>query len=594
MINSIVEYHMYSANTYSADKMLILNNDNNYDVFVKNSFNYDIEYNFGHYFVYNSDQKYALELYADKLYKDSEKMIVIFNKYTSLQSLTEELEQDYSTDGYNPEVSDKVWDENDWFYDDPMYFPLRDEDKIPIGMHGENMWYYKKPDSEPIEEDEEENKETVGVGFYYESSTYIGDVELEEGQRYYMSLDLQANFSSVIQVSCEADNSCVNSGSRLYTTSKDESIHVNQVFTANGIKHPTLRILLYNYDIKPINIGDYIIISNVRFTKSHSDNFIPQDIPSYDMMRELYVTNTAIYEYLAKLMNEESDYKMYNIYKHLYDALMTAKYNKEAFKIGENKYAKSYTEFLESRDAVLYEKLEYFKTLDNDTMHKEISNNIIEVTYALDGIIDTYSYGYIYSKFPAVSVNYIQQYISKIINFFKSWKVHLLGINTLYKFDDPIHNTIKILEDQDFKIKLNPTECVYVYDSVKINPVDGYSASGKSYKYLFGDEWTNITHRFSDCCRPRDRVKIIANYGNRVAYTKVYDEQHIIFNSEDHIPEDRNNELIITSNSAGFESHDNDLYINTDEDENTMFDRQRISEIGIITKDVTEVNKNNE
>ena len=100
----------------------------------------------------------------------------------------------------------------------------------------------------------------------------------------------------------------------------------------------------------------------------------------------------------------------------------------------------------------------YFKSLDPDAMHKQVADNIVEVTYAIDDCVDTYSYGYLYSYFPAVSASYIQQYIIKIINFFKSWKVHLLGINTVYKFDDKLENTVRALECRMYRNR---------YDNIK-------------------------------------------------------------------------------------------------------------------------------
>ena len=66
-------------------------------------------------------------------------------------------------------------------------------------------------------------------------------------------------------------------------------------------------------------------------------------------------------------------------------------------------------------------------------MQKEISNVIIEATYALDNALSGDNYKHIYSYFPGVSTNFVQQYIFKIIDWFKSWKVQLLGINTVYR-----------------------------------------------------------------------------------------------------------------------------------------------------------------
>jgi hypothetical protein len=291
-------------------------------------------------------------------------------------------------------------------------------------------------------------------------------------------------------------------------------------------------------------------------------------------------------------MVNTSDKRTYAIYKKLYDSLMIAEYNKEAFKIGEGKYAKTYTDFLQTRDEVLYEKLVYLKGLDVDTMHKEVADQIIEVTYAIDDCVDTYSYGYLYSYFPAVSANYIQRYISLIINFFKSWKVHLFGINTVYKFDDKWENTIQILETEQRKNKYgNVKDGVHIYGGVKVNPIDGTNASGYKYTDLF-DDLVQYSNYINDSYRPRDRVRIIDHFGN---ITKIVDNDlHIIFNNPDNeAHKDSSGNLIISSTNDGFKKSDNILIISTDESSQEIFSAQSIDEINKNSYDNIERSEDN-
>jgi hypothetical protein len=567
VINSLARYVKYD-NSNNAKYVLILQDNYDYIKYINDGKKYiPVEDNYRRY-VYNSDTEYITVIMKNAIYDNTKSIIVVLNK--SLKDY-EEIENEK----YNPEKTDGVWDENDWFYRD--------------GYYGEHDWYYKKP-GEEIEDDEDESKAPVGSGFYFESKSYIGDIELEAGNKYYMAFDIETNFTGNIQIICDSDKSVENSQSRVYSVTQGEKQHIDQIFIANEITKPGLKFLIYNYNENPIDIGDFIIISNIRFIKAHSDNFIAQDIPSYDLLQELYRTNEAIYKYLTALMVETDNIHTYEIYKKIYDSLMISKYNKEAFKIGENTYAKTYTDFLETRDAVLYQKLSYFKSLDIDAMRKQIADDIVEVAYAIDDCIDTYSYGYLYSYFPAISASYIQQYIVKIINFFKSWKVHLLGINTVYKFDDPFENTVRALECHKYRNRIdNIKNNVYIYGSAKINPIDDVNPSGKKYTDIIPD-LVQYSHTFYDSCTIRDRVRIISTTANKLDHFYDSDgELNLILNEETVEVNTEDGILKITSDNSSFKVINNNmLEMTTDENEQDVFGIQRIGEINSDSIDIIE------
>ena len=550
-----IEYDIIMNDKYDYDRYAL--SDNRYVYAPDSTVRYTID----------SDTNYVIALSTTAKYEDTKSMIVTLNqKVNAGYKFTED------QDKYNPEKTDKIWDENDWFYNDPSYQDTN------IGMNGENTWYYKKPEPNPVSEDEEEPN-TVGSGYYLSAETYIGDTKLEKGIKYYMAMDIETNFSGQLQISCDADDSCIDTTCRIYDVKEGVKFHVDQVFTANGNESPRVKFLVYNFKDYPIDIGDYIIISNMRFMKSFNKDYIPQDIPSYDKLQEIYKTNEAIYKYLITMMQNCSDYDTYQIYKKLYDSLMVSEYNKEAFKLEDGTYAKTYTDFLQTRDSVLYERLMYFLSLDEDSMHKEIADNIIEITYAIDDCVDTYSYGYLYSYFPAVSANYIQQYISKIINFFKSWKTHLLGINTIYKFDDPIENAVKILEDQQYRNKDFHPDHVYISHSAFVNPMDATDCAGHKYSDKYPD-LVQISHRYDDKVNIDDRVRIIVRDANMIKYTDNYENIHLILNNDEiEASVDENGNLIVNDESGLSISIPNDLVLTTDENDNDVFGSQDIEDL---------------
>jgi hypothetical protein len=577
VVKNFASYLMYSS-TKGATKVLILRGDNDYDVLELRGYEYIITEDPVKRFVYNSDPEYVTALLNNATYAETQMMVVVFNRAITSSDANEL----YEIGKYNPEVTDNVWDENDWFY-----YPPGDVDEEYSAMSGENTWYYHKPGSVSAETEEKES-DPVGSGFYMESSAYIGDVALEKGNKYYMSFYVETNFTGKIQIYNTADDSVSSINDRIYEVSRGEKFYVSHVFVANEIEHPEIRFIIYDFDNFPISVGDMVIVSNIKFVKAYSDNFIAQDITSYDTLMRLYNTNEAIYKYLCELMANESDYRKYQIYKKLYDSLMTSKYNKEAFKIGEDTYAKTYTEFLENRDAVLYARLSRFKTLDPDAMHSEIANEIIEVTYALDTYIDTYSYGFLYSYFPAVSANYIQQYITKLINWFKSWKVHLLGINTVYKLGDGFENTVRALETKDPKIRIDFLKGnAYIHDTVKVNPLDGTNVSGTKYTDLY--DLCDPVMEANEHLAPRDRIRIISRSGSRIEYTDNNTMLHLIFDDDGIIVNTDDNILTISSSNAGFRyENGNDMIITTDEDDQSVYPAQVIDEINHLTGDYIE------
>lgn len=563
-------------NQYNAKYLLMLQDNNDYYKYILNNKNeYVYHEDSVRRYVYNSDEEYVTVLVSNTNYDKTKSIIIVFNKYL------DSYDTEKPSDKYNPEETDGIWDENDWYYQD--------------GYSGEHLWYYKKPGQDPSGE-KDELKDPVGSGFYFEASAYLGEVELEKGNKYYLAFDIETNFTGNIQIACDADDSVVDSQSNIYSVTTGESQHISQIFTANDNKRPGLRFLIYDYEENPINIGDFVTVSNIRFVKAYSDNYIAQDIPSYDKLQELYRTNEAIYNYLVNLMVNTDSIHMYNIYKKLYDSLMISKYNKEAFKIGENKYAKTYTDFLETRDAVLYERLCYFKSLDPDAMHKQVADNIVEVTYAIDDCVDTYSYGYLYSYFPAVSASYIQQYIIKIINFFKSWKVHLLGINTVYKFDDKLENTVRALECRMYRNRYdNIKSNVFIYGSVKINPMDDVNVSGEKYTDLYPD-LVQFSHQYFDNVIIKDRIRIMATTADK--FEHFYDSDgnlRLILNDETTKASTENDRLKITSSNAGFRVIDkNEVIMSTNTTGQEVYPIQKIDDINTDSVDIIDYKEDSE
>ena len=586
---SFIEY----AEPRDTEFILVLQEDYDYYRYKLdfNKVNYLLTENPSIRYVYDSDTSYIIGLYKDITYSKSHEVIVVLNKEMgSDDNIAED-----ST--YNPSLHDNTWDENDWFYKDPS-----SKEDTKIGMNGENIWYYKKPGQDPIESEDDGDMDYIGSGFYFDSTSYMGNIELEKDAQYYIAFDFEANFNGEVQIYCQSDSSVNDTITRLYNIRTGELIHISQVFKANDISKPAFRFIKYGFDTNPIHIGDYGVISNFKIVKSYSDDFIANDIPSFEELDRLYKTNTGIYKWLIYMMQNASDKKIYDIYKKLYDSLMISKYNKEAFKIGDNEYAKTYTEFLQHRDEILYNLLEHYKALDPENMQKEISNVIIEATYALDNALSGDNYKHIYSYFPGVSTNFVQQYIFKIIDWFKSWKVQLLGINTVYRLGGSYGNIgakedsvgdnsdywVKILHDDEYRMQIDENQKEgFVYGCVKINPLDSISPSGIPYPELF-EHMADPTNIVRDKCHIKDRVRVIARTADCIEFRDNQTSMHIILNDDSTKVEvsDTNILTIKTINGDTFETvNDNQLMMHTLATNDDMFASQILEEINLLSGD---------
>lgn len=587
----------YNYGTYESTRdiryVLIRQPNNDYYKYELNVTTYELVESNAKRYVYNSDTDYILIINKEAIYNDTKSLLVVFNKDMNVDTLDEIIADE---DKYNPSLHDNVWDENDWYYESASSDPNN-----KLNKNTENIWYYiPEGESREITNEAAKLRDIIGSGYYLSSDQYIGNVELVEGEEYYIAFDIETNFDGSMNAFCAGDSNVSNSSDRVYYFSKGEKQHISQVFTANGNKTPDFRIIKYGFISNPIIVGDYIVISNMRVLKSYSDDFISNDIPSYNDLDKIYKTNTAIYKYLVSQMLNTDDYETYNIYKKLYDSLMIAKYNKEAFKLSDGTYALTFTDFLQTRDEILYDKLEHFKEMEPEAMQNAIADEIIEITYAMNDAIGQYGYDHLYSYFPGVSVNFIQDYIYKIINWFKSWKVQLLSINTVYRlggvtsgdpnvqgsaFDNSDY-LLKILHDEEYRIKLRENyKEGFVYGEAKVNPFDDVSPDGTPYseKYEF-----DPSHEFRNKVRIRDRVRIIARTSNSLDYTDNQTNLHLRL-SDDTTKvkvEDLNKLKITTINGDAFSYVDqNNMWMTTDETQEDMFASQIIDEINLLSGD---------
>ncbi len=189
---------------------------------------------------------------------------------------------------------------------------------------------------------------------------------------------------------------------------------------------------------------------------------------SYNQLMNIFTNNKNIHDHIVKQMFTADNYDIYKVYSDLYDSLMITELSHEFFRLKDGRIAKSYTEFLKERDVILYNSLIQIRQSDSVEVKQDTITTIIDATvYELEEFINTKEYKYIFSHLPAVSAEAIKKYIYTVVNFYKSYKIDILSINTVYVFDDKLENKIKCIDNMLINRYYDRVDNVDVLDTIR-------------------------------------------------------------------------------------------------------------------------------
>jgi len=187
------------------------------------------------------------------------------------------------------------------------------------------------------------------------------------------------------------------------------------------------------------------------------ENFIPPvTITSIDELNEIYNNNKAIYDHLRDLMSYgynkvspddpntafDKDYYEYEVVKFVFSYLFTKTFDYERFTYNGHKMNK-YEEILLHRDYVLYTFFNRINTEPNiETRRDNIRNVISDIVTTLEYYLSADGLDYIFSFTATNGVQDVINYITLMINFFKSYKVSFLDPmpNVIVNNRDPLNN----------------------------------------------------------------------------------------------------------------------------------------------------------
>lgn len=212
-----------------------------------------------------------------------------------------------------------------------------------------------------------------------------------------------------------------------------------------------LKILGFNFDADMAELSDYVSNSLTTLEELGVSDFIKPEkgIFTFNQLMYIYTQNKSIYDYVVHEMITANNYRIYSIYKKIYESLMLTDINQKYFTLEDGTLAHSYAEFLKYKNPALYAVYEkHINTTDDiETRNKNISTCVYNVATVLEEYLDMNALPYIFAGLPAASIESVKQYAMDVINFFKSFKVTVMDINTVYKLDDKLENRIKMIDD---------------------------------------------------------------------------------------------------------------------------------------------------
>lgn len=227
----------------------------------------------------------------------------------------------------------------------------------------------------------------------------------------------------------------------------------------------------FNFKADLPKLAEYIKSKGFTAEQLGIDSFTIPDtsILSYNQLLDLYTKNLKVRDHLINQIYNADNKEIYDLYNKIYEALMICEYTDEFFTLPDGTIADTYYDYLISRDSALAQAIKTIRAVnDPNSRNQLIGEYISEVIYALEEFITGDEYRYLWNNIPTVSSDAIKKYISKVIDFFKSYKVDILNINTIYVFGDKYDNLARAIDNVELVINLAKPDYVNITDNVAI------------------------------------------------------------------------------------------------------------------------------
>ena len=168
---------------------------------------------------------------------------------------------------------------------------------------------------------------------------------------------------------------------------------------------------------------------------------------------------------------------------HLFDIYI--KKDNKLVTIGTVQMAYTYREYLNQKDSVLYSYLNQITLIsDVDSRQEACINEIQYIISYLKDYIDQFGddglpLDTIFSGLPSISMDFIKNYITEVIDFFKSFKIFTHGSSIVYVISEKFENYVQLIEHILIKYLFDKSELVKIEDAI------GGKIEFKNGRYLY-------------------------------------------------------------------------------------------------------------
>lgn len=212
-----------------------------------------------------------------------------------------------------------------------------------------------------------------------------------------------------------------------------------------------LKILGFNFDLNFSELAQYLADNYITAEELGIDDMMLPDngIFTFNQLMTIYTKNKAVYDHVVHEMITADNYRIYSIYKKIYDSLMITDLNQKYFTLEDGNMATSFAEFLEHKNPSLYSVYEKYaySSDEEDARNKSIATCIYNISVVIEEYLNMDQLQFIFSGLSAASIESVKKYAMDVVDFFKSFKISILDMNIIYKLDDRLMNKVKMIDN---------------------------------------------------------------------------------------------------------------------------------------------------
>lgn len=192
----------------------------------------------------------------------------------------------------------------------------------------------------------------------------------------------------------------------------------------------------------------------------------------------------------------------YDVFKKIRDACLRLEYSRDFFQIadGTGDLCDTYTQFLRYRDKDLYNKIIQIRNIDDQqTKQQTIIEVLDKIIREVEEYLDSDTYQYVFNKYPGSNSDAIKHYVEMMIDFFKSYKIEMTGINSIYLFNDKNEEYVRPIDGLwNFNSELNFDDWVTLLETMKLTTVTTHKEYIRFIERLYFDIYRAITVYLED------------------------------------------------------------------------------------------------